>query len=298
MNQDRLWALQRRLAPYLFVSPFFILFCVFMLYPLVRSLLLSFYKTAGPNLQVFVGLDNYRFLLGHDILFWLAVANTVLFAVAFLVVQIPVSLGLAILLNSSNVRFRNFFRFSFFSPYLVGQVFVGVVFFEMFGARGLVNRAISLIVGRTITIGWLSSPNWVMPTIVIAALWLSIGFGMIYFLAALQAVDQELYEAAAVDGAGRWGAFWHVTLPGIRPVLVYVILVGSIGAFQLFELPYVLLQGPGPQFRGMTIVMYLFSSGFDIGDLGYASAIGWILVLILLVLSVAQLKLTRATAEI
>jgi ABC-type sugar transport system permease subunit len=120
---------------------------------------------------------------------------------------------------------------------------------------------------------------------------------MIYFLAALQSVDRELYEAAEVDGAGAWSKFWHVTLPGIRPVLTFMVLVGTIGAFQLFELPYVLFQGPGPNNRGLTIVMYLFQYGFEFGDIGYASAVGWVLVLLIFALSLAQLITSRAGRE-
>jgi ABC-type sugar transport system permease subunit len=133
----------------------------------------------------------------------------------------------------------------------------------------------------------------VLPSILIASLWLASGYGMVLFLAALQAVDRQLYEAAEVDGAGRFGQFIHVTLPGIRPVLIYMILIGAIGGFQLFELPFVLLQGPGPDGRGITIVMYLFIMGFNNGDLGFASAIGWLLVLILLAISLTKIKLFR-----
>jgi ABC-type sugar transport system permease subunit len=136
-----------------------------------------------------------------------------------------------------------------------------------------------------------------MLAVLIAMLWLSTGYGMIYFLAGLQTVDPDLYDAARVDGASNLKTFLNVTLPGIRHVMIYVILVGTIAGFQLFELPYVLLQGAGPGGRGITIVMYLFATGFGGGDLGYASAIGWTLVIILLAISLAQVKITRATAE-
>jgi ABC-type sugar transport system permease subunit len=293
MNRNRWWQWQQRFAPYFFVAPFVLLFCLFTLYPMFRSLLLSFQKTAGPRNHVYVGLENYRYLLGHDWVFLRAVLNTAGFTVAFLLLQIPLSLGLAMLLNGK-VRFRNFLRFSFFSSYLVGQVFVAVIFFQLFGARGLINHIISLIAGHAITVPWLTSPAMIIPSMLIASLWLTTGYGMIYFLAALQTVDRELYDAAQVDGAGHWSAFFHITLPGIRPVLVYVILVGTIFGFQLFELPYVLLQGPGPGGAGLTIVMYLFFMGFSSGDLGYASAIGWTLMLLLLLVSLAQIKLTGA----
>jgi ABC-type sugar transport system permease subunit len=312
--RQRLWALQHRYAPYLFTAPFVILFCMFMIYPLGRSVVLSMHKSVGPAHLKFVGLANYKFLV-MDRLFWLATVNTAGYAVVFLSFQIPLSLGLALMLNGKAVRWRNFFRFAFFTPVLVGQVFVAVIFTLLLAQRhGMINRAIGgMFPDRPIQgvfhflspvwprigneINWVGSPNYAMPAVIIASLWLSVGYGMIYFLAALQAVDRELYEAAEVDGAGKWSQFWNVTLPGIRPVLIFMILVGTVGSFQLFELPYVLFQGSGPNNRGLTIVMYLFQQGFEVGDIGYASAVGWMLVVMIFFVSLAQLRLTRAGQE-
>ena len=132
-----------------------------------------------------------------------------------------------------------------------------------------------------------------MPALVLTSLWMYVGFNMIYFLAALQSVDRELYEAAQVDGAGAFKQFVHVTLPGIRSVAVFVTVLSTIGSFQLFELPYVMLSNTaGPDNSGLTVVMYLFQNGFIAGDLGYASAIGWTLTMGVLVISLAQMRLT------
>ena len=299
---ERLWALQHKLAPYLFVSPFVVLFCCFMLYPLGRSIVLSLHKASGPTKLRFIGVENYRFLL-TDELFWLAVANTLYFALMFLLLQIPLSLGLALLLNNPRVRFRNFFRFAFFSAHLVGNVFVAIIFRLLLTERhGMVNKTIGTVfpfIGAEVK--WLAKPELMMPSVVLAALWLSLGYGMVYFLAALQSVDRELYEAAEVDGAGKWSQFWNVTLPGIRPVLLFITFVGTIGALQLFELPYVLSaeinEGAGPNNSALTIVMYLYNLGFSVGDIGYASAVGWALVVLIFSVSLMQLKITRATAE-
>jgi len=286
------WSLQRKLAPYLFVLPFVALFCTFLLYPLVRSLLLSVHNPATGR---FIGLSHYRYILS-DRLFWWACANTLLFAIAFLTLQVPASLGLAMLLNSPRVRFRPAFRFAFFSSHVVGAVFVSVMFRMLMAPRhGLVNKAIDFLPGAGGEINWLGDPRFMMAAVVIASLWLTVGYGMVYVLAALQAVDPELYEAARVDGAGPWGRFRHVTLPGIRPVLLFLILVGTIAALSLFELPYVLFQGSGPKQAGLTIVVYLYEQGFQIGRMGYASAVGWILVVLILLVTVGQLALTRAT---
>ncbi len=240
--------LQSQAAPYVFVGPFVVLFGVFLLYPLVQSLGLSFRRYAGPRVHASAGLANYAYMV-HDLLFWRAVANTALFAVGFLSVQLPTALGVALLLDSRRARFRNLFRFAFFSSYLVGSVFVAVIFMLLLAPRsGLVNRLIAALfpsVGSEIN--WRGDARFAMPALILAALWLSIGQAMIYLLAALQAVDRDLYEAAEVDGAGRWSRFTQVTLPGIRPVLTYLALVGTIYSLQLFELPYVFFQGPGPR---------------------------------------------------
>jgi ABC-type sugar transport system permease subunit len=294
----RLWTLQARLAPYLFVLPFILLFCLFLLYPIYRSIVLSFYKSAGPRKEVFIGPANYLFLL-KDQLFWLAVANTAAFTLLSLLVQIPVSLILALILNNNRVKLRGLFRFAFFTTHVVGSVFLAVLFSMLLSPRaGLLNRALAIFVGHPVETNWLGEPNLVLPALLLASLWVSVGFGMIYFLAALQAVDKELYEAAEVDGAGKWSQFWNVTLPGIKPVLIFMILIGTIAGFQLFELPYVLFQGgAGPKSRGLTIVMYLFQHGFEAGNLGYAAAIGWVLVLMILAVAILQIRSMRATQE-
>jgi ABC-type sugar transport system permease subunit len=134
-----------------------------------------------------------------------------------------------------------------------------------------------------------------MPAIVLTSLWMYVGFNMIYFLAALQAVDRDLYEAAIVDGAGPWHQFLAVTLPSIKPVAIFVLVTATIGSFQLFELPYLLLNNTaGPNNAGLTVVMYLYDRGFQIGDLGYASAVGWTLAAAVLLISLAQMKITGA----
>ena len=293
-RRQRFWSLQTRAAPYLFVSPFLLLFSVFLLYPMARSLYLSLHRTAGTSAVEFIALGHYRYIL-TDNLFWLACLNTVVFATLFLSIQIPASLALAMLLNSRLVRFRNAFRFAFFSSHVVGGVFVAILFRLLMAPRqGLINKLLGALPGIGSETNWLGDPWFARPAIVIAALWLTIGWGMVYVLAALQAVDPELYEAAEVDGAGHWSRFWNVTLPSIRPVLAFLALVGTIAALSLFELPYVFFQGSGPKMAGLTIVMYLYEQGFQAGDIGFAAAVGWILVVLIAVVSVLQVRVTRA----
>jgi ABC-type sugar transport system permease subunit len=298
-RRRNLWRLQHKLAPYLFVSPFVALFVLFLLWPLARSVTLSFQRGGGSQRTEYIGWANYSFLL-QDRYFWFAVGNTVGYAIVFLSVQIPAALGLAVLLNSKRLRGRALFRLAFFATHLVGAAFVGIVFAQLLNQRyGLFNQLLSGFVPGEVTIDWLGRPRTAMLSVLFAGLWLSVGYGMVYFLAALQAVDRELYEAAAVDGAGRWSRFRHITLPGVRHVTAFLTLFGLIGAMQMFELPYVLFgQSAGPANSAMTIVLYLYQFGFQAGDLGYAAAVGWVLVLLILLMGAIQYLLFRRREQL
>jgi len=286
---------QQKWAPYIFVSPFLILFCVFGLYPIVKSLILSLYWTNGPKDVRFIGLANFGFIL-RDPDFRTAVANTATYAFFSVFLQLPLALGLALLMSQKWIKGREWWRLAFFSPNLLGQVFVGVLFAAIFSPKyGLLNIALSWATNGRIPVDtkWLADPNLVMPAIIITSLWMYVGFNMIYFLAALQAVDRDLYEAATVDGASGWQQFLAVTMPGIRPVATFVLVTATIGSFQLFELPYTMLQNSaGPNNSGLTIVMYLYQNGFVTGDLGYASAVGWTLAVGVLVVSLIQARIS------
>ena len=282
-----------RSAPWLFLAPWIVLFALFTLWPLAQSLALAFQQTFGPKHTAFVGTSNFTFLL-RDPLFWQAVGNTAVYTLGAVFVQLPLALGLALLLNHPRLRGRAIFRLVFFAPSLVGLVFVGIMFAQLFQKRtGLINAGL-----HTLFPAWDPEFAWldlhVMPSLLVASVWLYAGFNMIYFLAALQNVNRELLDAANIDGAGAWSRFRHIVLPEIRPVATFVVLLSVIGSFQLFELPWVLLDNAaGPDNRGLTIVMYLYQTGFLVGDLGYASAIGWVLGLLLAGVAVAQMRLSR-----
>jgi ABC-type sugar transport system permease subunit len=286
--------LKTRLVPWLFLAPFLILTCTFFIYPFFNAIVLAFHQTNGPTSKVFVGWDNFRFVL-TDPDFHTAVKNTTIYAVASVFVQLPLSLGLALLLNAGKSRVKNLFRLTLFSPHLVGQIFVGILFAVLFMPRyGMFNRFLERLVGWGLEERWLSNPALIMPALIITAMWLYVGFNMIYFLAALQNVDKNLLEAARIDGAGPWSEFVHVILPAIKPVAVFVVVLSTIGSYQLFELPYALLQGYGPKNAGLTIVGYLYMTAFESGDLGTGAAIGWLLALIIMSISIVQLRIARA----
>lgn len=282
-------------APWAFIAPFLVVFCTFVIWPLISSLVLAMQRTYGPGYTRFVGLENFAFLL-KDPAFWKAVRNTVVFAAGSVFIQLPLSLGLALLLNRPGLRGRSIYRLAIFSPSLVGLVFVGILFRLVFETRtGLANTLLhELFPAFDPEFPWLQT--YVMPSLILAALWLYAGFNMVYFLAALQNVPKDLLEAASIDGASPWQRFRHVTLPAIMPVAGFVVLLSTIGSFQLFELPWILLDNSaGPDDRGLTIVMYLYQTGFITGDLGYASAVGWVLALMLMGIAVFQrLFLSRA----
>jgi len=287
--------LSRRSAPYVFLLPFAASFLAFTLYPLIQSLWLSLHITVGPRAKLFTGAGNYAFMLS-DPEFYKALRNTAVFTLGALCIQLPIALGLALLLNHTWLKGRSAWRFAFFSPYLVGQVFTAVLFGVVFAPKyGLLNQGLAaLIPGFPIDTKWLEDPARVMPALIMTALWMHAGFNMVYFLAALQSVERELYEAAAIDGANAWQRFCAVTLPGIRPVLAFVAMLTTVGSFQVYELPYNLLNNsPGPQGAGLTIVMYLYLRGFDSGDLGFAAAVGWVIAAVLLVMSMIQLRQGR-----
>ncbi len=281
-----------RWTPYLFIAPFVLVFAVFMVYPLGQSLILSLKQSYGPRYEVFVGLDNYRRLLS-DGEFWIAVENTFLYTLASVTIQLPLALGLALLLNRPRVKGRAFMRLVFFSPSLVGVVFVAMMFSVMFAEKsGLVNAFLrSILPGFPQEFPWLQ--KYVLSALIISSLWMYVGFNMVYFLAALQSVNTDTLEASAIDGANAWQRFRHVIIPEIQPVAGFVVLLSIIGSLQLFELPLVLLNGAGPENRGLTLVMYLYQNGFEKNDLGYASAVGWTIALLLMGLAIGQQRLTR-----
>jgi ABC-type sugar transport system permease subunit len=284
-----------RLTPYAFIAPFVIIFCVFTLWPLLQSVRLSTQQTFGPQSTQFVGTRNFSYLFS-DPLFWKALRNTTYFAAGSLFLQLPCSLGLAMLLNRPGLKGRALFRLIFFAPSLVGLVFVAILAALVFEKHtGLLNVTLHNAIGWDLEFPWLD--KFVMPTLILAALWVYVGFNMVYFLAALQNVSQDLIEAATIDGAGKFKQFVHVTLPAIRPVGSFVVLMSMIGSFQLFELPFVLLGGGGPDNQGLTVVMYLYQTGFQTGDLGYASAIGWVLAVLLAGLALVHARLSKNDAE-
>jgi ABC-type sugar transport system permease subunit len=279
-----------RVAPYIFIAPFFIFFLVFTAYPLIDSIWLSTQDTVGLQTRVYAGGDNFE-ELAHDALFWKSLKNTLYFLAGSVFVQLPISLGLALILNARIIKAKSAFRFAWFSPVLIAGVFIAIIFGLIFDNEyGLLNYLLGAAGLGALKHNWIRDQHWVMPAIIMAGVWRWAGFNMIYFLAGLQSIRQELYEAASIDGANRWQLFLHITLPGMWPIIVFVVVMSTIGSLQLFDLPYILLGGGGPNDSGLTIVMYMYRSGFQYMRLGYAAAIGWVIFAIVFVVSMLQMR--------
>lgn len=278
---------RRAAVPYLLLAPALLTFGVFKVYPIVDSLLLSFTTGSGTATRN-AGLANYRRLL-DDPLFWTALRNTG----EILVVQVPLMLGLALLMavgiNSTLVRWRTVWRLGVFMPSVTGLVATGVMFAYLLKADdGVVNWLLSAV--GLPSVDWLGQPVWARMAVVLVLTWHYTGYNAVIYLAGLQSVPRELYEAAMVDGAGPIRRFTSITVPALRPVLLFTVVLSTIGTLQLFDEPYV-LTGGGPDNATLTVSMYLYQNGFRFFDFGYASAIAYALTLLVSVLGAVQMRL-------
>jgi len=290
--------LRAKAVPYLFISPFFIGYAVFGIYPTLHALYLSFFKQVGIGPKTFVGLGNYAQLLS-DARFLKSIAVTSYYAAGSVFIIVPLALLLGVILNTESVRFKHFFRLFFFLPLLTSGVVVAIIFGLIFDERyGLLNNWVLAPLGLS-PVRWLLEPKWVMPSIIILGIWRWTGVNALYFIVGLQSIPQELLEAAAIDGANRLQTFWHVTLPLLRPVMLFVVVLAIIGSYNLFGEPFILFgQGTGPSDSALFMTVYLYLTGFRFLKFGYASAIGYAMAVIILILSILQLRFFGAFREV
>ncbi|KGQ20354.1 Sugar ABC transporter permease [Lysobacter dokdonensis DS-58] len=267
------------LAGWAFAAPALSVIALFFAFPVLAAFALSLtdfdiYALADLRNLRFVGLDNYIGLLGNP-LFWKALGNTLYFVVAGVPLSIVASLGAALLLHSKLVRFKPFFRTSLFAPVVTTVVAVAVIWRYLFHTRYGVMNWLLAHVGID-PIDWLGDPHWSMPTIILFAVWKNFGYNMIIFLAGLQAIPEDLYEAARIDGATWWRQFLHVTLPMLGPVMLLVSILTMAGYFQLFAEPYVMTLG-GPLQSTVSVLYLMYDEGFKWWNLGNASAVAFML---------------------
>lgn len=281
--------MRERRAAAAFVAPALGLLAVFFLLPVLLGFFLSLtdfdiYALGDPSAVRLVGLANFRALLANP-LFYRALANTVYFVVVGGTLSIAVSLAAALALASPLARFRGFFRTVYFAPVVMTLVAVAVVFRTLYHPDfGLLNRVLGLF--GVSPIFWLGEPRWAMPAIILLAVWKNFGYNMVIFLAGLSTIPETLYEAARLDGASRWQQFRHVTWPGLRPTMAFVVTTTAIGYFQLFAEPYVMTGGGGPMNATLSVVLHMYKEGFRWWNMGYAAAVSVVLFAIILAVTV------------
>lgn len=277
---------------YLFLLPTLLVIGTFSIYPLIKAGILSLYDVGMiPTDPRFVGLGNYKELFSHR-LFWQAVRNTLIFVAGTVPAEIIVALGIAMLLNLP-LRFRAFYRLAFFLPYVTTVVAISMVWLWIYHDQwGLLNHILGWF--GLPPQKWLLDPRWTMLTIIIISIWKTVGYNTVIFLAGLQNVDKELWGAARVDGANDWQVFRHVTWPLISPTTFFVSITAIIGAFKVFTEIFILYGGkPGPMRVATTIVFYIYEAAWSDYRAGYASAAGYALFFMVLVVTIIQLRSAR-----
>ena len=277
-----------RIAPYIFVLPFVISFLAFYLYPIISTISMSFQEIV-PGESRFIGTANYEKLFSEE--FFKALTNSFQYTIYTILILIPLPIVLSVMLNSGWRKVNTVYRAMFFLPSLVSVVVAGTIFRLMFAgsAKSIVNVAL----------GWFGAPpvDWIMGgggqamfLLVMVAVWRWLGVNIVYFMSGLQAIPEELYEAAQIDGAGAVQKFLRITLPLLKPTVIFVTTISVFGGFAMFEESYMFWQGNSPNNSGLTIVGLIYQKGFQLGDFGLSSAIGLVLMLVVFVVSIVQLK--------
>ena len=278
-----------RVAPYLFVSPFFIMFAIFWAYPVVQSFLLSFQHWTAKE-TTWVGMANFRYVLITPAtrqaflnMLWYAVVNN-----AF---QLTLALTVAILMDLPFLRGPSgLLRMGYFMPNLVSGVTTAILFGILLGTGGIIDH---LLAPLGVQIQWFQSTEWSKPAVILAGGWRWIGYWVVMFMAGLQGIPDDYYEVADMDGATLWQRFRYVTFPLLRPVFLFVIVVNTIGTLQIFEEPFLMLNGGGPMNSSTTPVVEMYKLAFQNFDLGSGAALGWLLAVVVIFATVLQFSTAR-----
>lgn len=284
---EEIW---RHRLEYLFISPFFVIFGIFHAYPLGWAFVLSFQRWSGFGPARWVGIDNYLAIVREDVV-GKALINTLTFTVLLVPSGVLLALLLAVVLNLRNLRGRGVFRTIYFLPFITSSIIVGIVFHmlldDTFGWANIILQTVGLG-----PISWLRSAFWAKVSIVLLAHWHGLGYNVLIMLAGLQSIAPEIYEAAAIDGAGSWQTFWKVTFPLMRPVMLFVTLVGTIGVLNIFNEPYILTRG-GPDAETVTLTFRLYQLAFQTTRYGDAAALGFLIGALVVIITLSQLQLLR-----
>lgn len=294
-NQTNTWKdIKRNRWAYVFISPFYLLYAVFGIFPLFYGLWLSFHVWDGISPMRWVAFENYTRLLVDDI-WWQAIGNTIWLFVGATTPQLALALLLAFIINSPYIRGKEIFRAAYFMPIVASAVAVSLIFNSLLGERyGMINYALSFF--GVEQINWLGSRQWLKPSIAMVTIWQWTGYTMIIFLAGLQSINPELYEAARVDGATTKDVFRHITLPLLRPVILFQVVLSIIGAMQTFDIPVMLAGGtqssaPGGTGRaGLVSMILIYWTAFKYTQFGYAAAMAFILFVLIVIFSLSYNK--------
>ncbi|MEW8997863.1 MAG: sugar ABC transporter permease [Thermoanaerobacter sp.] len=284
--------LYEALSGYAFALPFIASISIFLIGPLIYAFIISFkeFSFLNPEASRWVGFTNYTKLFS-DPTFKRALLNTTLYSLGVVPTQLIIALILALIVNS-DIKGKTFFRVAYYIPTVTSTVAVSVIFLYLFKADGLVNALLAKfgIQGPT----WFNDVRFALPSIMMMAIWSSVGNYMVIFLAGLQDIPSELYEAAEVDGANKFQRFFKITLPMLRPIVFFNLVMSLIGTFQVFDQAYVVSQGTGgPLDATMTVVLNIYRTGFRDFNMGYASAMAFVLFVIILILTLIQRKLFK-----
>jgi len=281
---------QQKIAPYIFVLPFILSFSIFFLYPIISTVIMSFQEILGPNDVTFIGLKNYKSMINEH--FFNAIWVTTRYTFWTILILVPIPIILSVFLNSKRTIGRNFFRSAFFIPALTSVIVAGLFFRLAFGEQDttLVNMILGILgIPKR---AWLHQANTAMLVMVILCTWRWMGVNIIYFLSGLQNIPIEQYESAAIDGANEWQKFFNITIPGLKPVIIYVVTISIYGGYAMFAESYTLFGPRSPGDIGLTLVGLIYQKGFFENNFGLGSALGITLLGIVMVVNLIQLALT------
>jgi ABC-type sugar transport system permease subunit len=294
-NLSRRSLSMKKLAPFLWVAPAAILYFMFKLLPMVAGLYLSVLNWNGIDPAKFIGLKNFIDFF-HDELVGTALLNNVLYACGTVTGKIILALLIALLLNQA-LKGRSFYRTALFMPVVISFVVVSILWSWLYSPQfGLINNLLQTLGLKFLILDWLGSPKVALWSLMVVDIWKWYGFHMVIFLAGLQTIPTELYEASSIDGASRWDSFWHITLPLLQPVMLVNVTISLMGAFNVFDIPYIMTEG-GPANSTLVMALHIYLEGFKFYKFGYGSALNYILLIIVTLVAAVQMKLMSSNSS-